>query len=238
MASPFQADRLAGFVVRLFAWYLVLTAPWPGLSDRYGDAVRACGNALFGTFGTVGVVRFKAAADLGPSHDTGILFGPKRNPNAWLANASVRRMSYLPTAVTAALVLASPLPWRRRMVALAWGLAFVHLFVLVRLSVTIYYYFVSVSIIELTPYRSSALRLAYEALSESLVPSFVGPAVIWLLVAFRIEDWSPMVPRVRSASPKAPLLRHPTNRESPPRKPFHEPRPAVGRSAKPHRVHG
>lgn len=96
---------------------------------------------------------------------------------------------YLPTAVLTGLVLASPIPWRRRGWALLWGILLVNAFVVVRLAVAIMWGFRNVDLFVFGPFWNKAVDVAHDVISISTVTSCVVPALIWLLVSFRRDDW-------------------------------------------------
>ncbi len=92
----------------------------------------------------------------------------------------MRGIGWVPTAFFAALVLATPVPWRRRGRALAWGLGAMHAFVLLTLGVHI------------LKYSGGGTGAVIDGLDETLVnqidAGFFAAALIWILVTLRLED--------------------------------------------------
>jgi hypothetical protein len=192
----------ASFFVRLVVVYALLAAPWPGLARAYATVYSAAATALVGDFGR-GEARFRPAADGNAAHDVEIGLrrqGDERDA-AW-APHNARVLGYLPSAELAALVLASPVPWRRRLRALAMGMAVLHAFLGLRLGIMLAAWFSQDSPWQtLDPGDATAafLARANEALVVSATPSFLAPIVVWIPVTFRREDLTAFVRRFGAA---------------------------------------
>ena len=94
----------------------------------------------------------------------------------------------MPTALTAALVLATPISWRRRLIALAGGLVLIHLFILVSLQSWIWNNSTGVSLLALSSFWQQAADDLNYTLMNQLGVSFSVPVIIWVLVTFRRQD--------------------------------------------------
>ena len=104
-------------------------------------------------------------------------------------------VGYRPTVFLVALVLGSPIPWRRRARALLWGLVWINAYVALRLALTLMMG-LSVdgggggAVLPLGP----ASKQALEFVSNMIVVQFEGdhilPAAIWFLVTFRRGDFA------------------------------------------------
>ena len=194
---------LGGFILAIG----LLLAPWPGLKDGHAHALRAVGNALFGHFGAKGIVVFRALDDgADPLHNTIIYLGNRDRllPGGQLDVVSVkfssRYTAWLPAALVAALVLATPLPWRRRWVALGWGLLWVHLFIVFVLLVMILHQYAespAVGLHQWTGLPRHALDALHQILVGYIGASYAVPVLIWIAVAFRRDDW----PRLLGPTP-------------------------------------
>lgn len=111
----------------------LLLGYWPSARDLYPGVFRAAAGAVLGAAGDdlvlrPGVQRGAAAADSFLEGYAGETPDPE-----WRVTFSTLRMGYWPFAVLAALLFATPMPARRRAVALALGLLWIGAFALVRL---------------------------------------------------------------------------------------------------------
>ena len=186
---------LCGFVLAIG----LLLAPWPGLKAGYAKALRTAGEAVFGHFGSKGIVVFRALDDTGdPLHDTILYLGnrDRLKPGGQLDVVSVKFSSrysgWLPTALMAALVLATPLPWRRRWMALGWGLLWVNVFVAFVLLIMILQQYGesgAIGLYQWTGVPGKLLHAVHQILVGYIGASFAVPVLIWIAVAFRRDDW-------------------------------------------------
>jgi hypothetical protein len=104
---------------------------------------------------------------------------------AWESSFGVVRIGYWPSIALAALLLATPLPARRRALAVVGGLALVDLFTLARIGVEIAYASYEVAVGPGGPTRGLAhllLRVGSESLTAT-IPSAAFVIVCWVLLA-------------------------------------------------------
>lgn len=97
------------------------------------------------------------------------------------------RVGYVPTALLAALVVATPIAWGRRLRSLAVGLLAVHAFVLLRFAITALYGFNVAELdgrplLALGPIGTSLLERTTKVVSDDYHLGLVVPIVIWLAV--------------------------------------------------------
>lgn len=182
-------DRMLGFIIRLAIGYALLVVPWPGLRDIYATAFRACGNVVFASFGSSGSVKFVAADYTKNKWDCETHLYRQGRDGYWRMGQNSRYTGYLPTITLIVLVLATPVTWSRRGTALVWGLLLVHLFVALRLAVSLVYGFRFIELFVYGPSINRAVDITYEVVAISTVTSHVIPALIWVLVMFRRSDW-------------------------------------------------
>jgi hypothetical protein len=181
-----------GFFVRLVLLYGLLVMPWPGLLASYAAGYGAVGNAIFGSFGRDGVVRFEPLAAGREKMDTEISIGNLRTrPPPKRAEHSARLTGYLPTAEVVALILATPIAWRRRWKALLWGLLLVHGLIALRVTILLLYGFSGdhpCALYSPGPFWSNVLTKMYSLCAVWVSFTFVAPIFIWILVTFRRID--------------------------------------------------
>lgn len=189
-----RARRIAGFVLHFGLVYGVLVLAWPVLRPVYRAFYCALGNALFE--GGEGSVRFQVAppqANPGGEMDIDLVMSKRSAPEVRgrMKNNS-RMVGYMPTVCLVAFVLASPIPWKRRRRALLLGLGLVTAFVALRMAIPIVRDFSNpnaLQVYHLGAFGHWLLGVVNRALLSAPASLFVVPILIWVLVAFRSEDW-------------------------------------------------
>jgi hypothetical protein len=187
-----HAGRAAAlFFLRLIILYAVLVAPWPGLREGYAAAYRAACNWAFARFGSEGYVQFRPLPAGAGKMDSEIFLGNLRTHASRTAQHNIRLIGYLPTAEVIALVLATPLPWRRRAWALLWALLLVHALVAARVAVALLYGFSGdhpVALWSPGPIWTALLSATYNVTVVWVSFAFVAPVFIWIVATFRRRD--------------------------------------------------
>lgn len=201
---------VAAFFFKVILLYALLMIPWPGVSAGYGYLFRACGTAVFHTFGSAGRVEFRPA-EPNPGEKDPLDFEIRlRNlrtqaGGTFTLERNTRKMGYLPTAFTVALILATPVPWPRRGWALLWGLVLISAFVGFQLTLHLVNAFSDPNVLnqfDLAPSMKRLLGIALKVFVLSPVTAYIVPIFVWILVAFRRGDWAKLL-----ATPAAPTAR-------------------------------
>ena len=197
--------KVAGFPVRLALVYGLLMAPWPGWEDSYGRLHAQASAWLFESADPERRVRIAHTQPEPGSYahlwkqDTvvslriaGASVGDRQVPTFGTARSS-RYTGYTPIALTIALVIALPIPWRRRLVALPWAVLLAVAFSALMLAFFIHGWFYMQEWIVLA--ETSAV---YETLADTVGgllvitagfgPYYIAPVVIAVLVALRRAD--------------------------------------------------
>jgi len=105
---------------------------------------------------------------------------------------SSRTMAYLPTALVIALVLATGIGWRRRLCALAWGLVWIHVFIVFLLGLMIVMIICAhpeLGLFEVSPFWQMTLSLPWEFFLNRTGTPLATTVPIWMVVTFRRDDW-------------------------------------------------
>jgi hypothetical protein len=188
------------FLLRFLVIFGLLIAPWPGLNQAYSQYFQSLGQLVFNPTGeTKRMVVFSPASGQIPGMDTRLTL-----ENAELADASgrglvksteidARSIGWVPTALTIALILATPIPWTRRLVALAGGIFLIHLFIFFSLQAWIWNNSPDLSLLTLSKFEQRVVGELNYALMNQLGISFTVPVVIWTLVTFRRQDQDALV---------------------------------------------
>lgn len=189
--EPRLVRRIAGFALRFALAYGLLVLAWPVVRPVFRPLFCTLGNVLFG--GGEASVSFHPL-DAGAELDVQLVL-TKRGPPPVTARmeASSHLVGYMPIVSLVAFVLASPIPWRRRRRALLLGLALVSLFVALRMALPIWRDFSNADALQV--YHPGAFvrwsrDVAERAFLSAPASFFVVPIFVWVLVAFRREDWA------------------------------------------------
>lgn len=155
----------------------------PGASRVYSGAIHIEGNALFGCFGAGRSISFEwvdpgSRTDRSDTRMQGWLEAERTR--RWRAVFSLARRGYWPSAAFAALLLATPMSGRRRILALAGGLVSLNLFLLSQLALLGACAFAASS--ASSPFWRALLPLARGSFN-SPVASYVLVFVLWVLFA-------------------------------------------------------
>lgn len=188
MSRP--ARRIAGFVLRFALLYGILVLAWPLARPLYRPFYCFLGNVLFQ--GGEGSATFRSL-DTDAALDVEVMLHKRSPPPATgTATNNSKGVGYLPIVTIVALVLATPIPWKRRRRALWQGLALVTLFVAVRIGIPIVRDFSKPDALQVHHPGALgvwALGVAERALLAAPASFFVVPILVWALVAFRRQDW-------------------------------------------------
>jgi hypothetical protein len=176
------------FSLRLLLCYAVLIFPWPGLKQAYGALFRSAANAVVSPLVSTGKVEFVPAQVPNEAWDLEMRMSVPSSSRSWHAEYSSRAWGYLPTAAVIALIVATPIPWRRRIIALASGLLLIHVFIALRVAIAIAYGFSWGTDGEVGILPRAVIEVLLQTVSASPVTSFVAPILVWVLVAFQAGD--------------------------------------------------
>ena len=193
------------FFILTLVIYVLLIVRWPGLREAYRATYCAAGEAVFGRTGSRGEVRFEPRPD-DKINDVDLILGKRTTQGIGEvpAEMSSGRVGYAPLAALIALVLATPVSWKRRGWALLWGFILVNVFVAWRTGLRILFLFSTPSPIRLYepgPFLSKLLNASYEFFFLAPACTFFVPAVIWVVVTLRSGDFDRIL-RLRGTPPR------------------------------------
>jgi hypothetical protein len=181
---------LLRFAATFLLAYAAGIAAWPLLERAYAALFRTSGETLLAPFVPRGTVVFRPrAADEPGGADTEVVVKKRGNPKEVQVNFGSRKTGYLPAVFLIALIVASPVPRRRRVVALLWGLLAVHVLVAARVGGLLF-----------ATWRDPAaggtvITTIQNALARRVWASGeIGVVLIWILTTFRIADWQSLLP--------------------------------------------
>ena len=188
-----QCRLVWSFVLRFAFIYGLFIIPWPGWSAAYSGAFDAVGNVVFAHDSGARFVHFETFRQTRglASIDTRIVLGNRDQADstgkgpAQMLGFDTRSICLMPTALTVALILATPIPWPRRLLALAGGLVLIHLFILFTVWVYLWNESTKVDLVSLSLFwKQIADGLEYTFVTQMGI-SFTAPVLIWIAVTFR-----------------------------------------------------
>jgi len=168
-------------VLRFAVLYGLLAYPWPGLQEAYSSAFRRAGDRIFVEYGEEGIVRFLPAERPSRTEDSEITTQKKGSPAIGFSNISPRLLGYLPAVEVIALVLASSVPWLRRIFALILGLILIHTFIYLRVWLLLVMSFSNDTPWKLNDYGPKTMKLlsgANEIITIAPTATVVIPGLI------------------------------------------------------------
>lgn len=190
-----QAKRFIKFICLFAVFYGLLMAPWPGLGKAYSKLYLAGASALFKSFGSKGVVHFNRSDDAEYDINVGLYNRDQVDKNGHVtifqASHTSRRDGYMYMTFMTALILASLIPWKRKVWALLLGLILIHGFIALKLAIRLLHAFSikPLSLFALSPFWKRMLAIAHQQFVVNVNFGFVVSIFIWILVSFRREDW-------------------------------------------------
>ncbi len=203
--------RPASGILRFTLWlaliYGLLAAPWPGVQEAYSKVYMSVGNWAFKSFGSKGEVKFAPPSKPKGRSDIEVITKLRGDRVEGWSPHNTRLMGYLPTVEVIALILATPIPWRRRWKSLVLGLILSQAFVAARVLLCLFRWFSSDTPWQLFhpgPFWRDALFGTHEIVNISPTLSFVVPVFIWIIVTFRRADLDAAIAEIQGALPSDP----------------------------------
>ncbi len=189
------AKTIIRFFVLLGLAFTLLMLPLPGVRQIYARFFRATNQFMLGSFGRDGMVAILPRPMDGSAFDCDVILANRAKGTRVSATFS-SDVGYTPTAFLTALLIATPLPLRRRMGAFLWGMLLVHAVVGLTLLLQITFLFGSNPLIATFSLSEFSQRTLAELTRLVLFAPFfsmVVPTFIWILVTFRTEDLTTIV---------------------------------------------
>ena len=187
-------------VLKFMLVFGLLIAPWPEWNHFYSSYFQQMGRVAFSSELGKREVEFASNnAPSRPSMDTVMSLGNRdlidstgRGLRA-KTELDTRSIGWIPTALTIALIIATPISLRRRFCALLGGLFLVHVFILFTLQSWIWNNSPAVSLLTFSNFgKILADELDYTLMNQ-IGASFSIPVLIWIIVTFRRQDELPAI---------------------------------------------
>lgn len=183
-----RRKTLLFFFIMVGVLYALLLIPWPGVMSGYRKAVVATSNLFMRSFGS-GLMTYELMDK--PTLDKDITVNVKNTRTGSMAKMSLNaRRSYLPVAFTASLILAAPIPWRRKILSLVLGLILINVFIQFGFWLKIVHLLSEprFAAMELGQTTRNFLLVLIKILTMSPVVPYIVALLVFVLVTVRRDD--------------------------------------------------
>jgi hypothetical protein len=187
---------ISGLFAKALVYYLALLGLWMVIGETYANAYRASATKIFRKFPPHGTVFVTVNPKPTRLLDSELRLGNDET-RAWFSQTfSARYHGYAPMRLVLSLILASPFPWRRRGWAVLWGLVLIHAWIVFELFLMILDGYTgdhAAAMFTYNPTIMNNVKWIVHVAVETIVPRYVIPTVVWILVMFRRGDWDNFV---------------------------------------------
>lgn len=166
--------------------YTILLLPGSGANRIYCRAICHIGNMLFEEFSRGGYVKFTPQEDQNKNDISLFISRSDWKRDGKLTGASAPkasdRIGYLITAFFAALMLATPIPWKRKLIVLTVGLLLITAFVLLKLRIIILHAYTQVPIFGLYQEDAAIQSIGwwYQHLAANTTLGYSVVVIVWV----------------------------------------------------------
>ena len=201
LITPKGIVRFICLFVLFFGLFMI---PWPTLGRAYTRVYSASAALLFGSFGSTGIVRFEPSSDCQYELYITLYNQARKGSDGGIARIQTchnsRHAGYAYLSFLAALILATPIPFRRKGWALLCGAILIHGLIALQLWLRILHTFAHepLSMLALSPLCKHVLSVTHKAFAVNVTFGFILCFFIWVLVAFRRGEWNRIAkPRIQ-----------------------------------------
>jgi len=186
-----QRRAIALFFVKVVVVYSLFLLPLHG-AELYAKAFQRAGSVFFRNFaGGAARVYFGPMEPRKLPHDTTATITNLALRRTGHFDIDTRNMGYLATAFAFALIISSPVPWSRRVVAAILGVGIMSVFVWLQMYLRLVDAFEDSgmgAMFKLGPFWTKALRISIMILSRNPVTAYVFPVFVWAALTIRRRD--------------------------------------------------
>jgi len=171
--------------------YGAFLALWGAWGEAYAHTFRMTIGGLFRSVVSGGLVRVEPLASPTAMWDSELVLINRNTGVEGAQPFGTHYLGYAPTALLVALVLASPVPWSRRMLALGWGLLLYHVWIAAGLGMMIvdgYSGMPELELIRTGPWTKRIVSFVTMTMTKSTVTRYAVPALFWVMVTFRSDE--------------------------------------------------
>jgi hypothetical protein len=175
--------------------------PATGIDRKYAEFFCSIGNKFFWEFGN-GALVIVTADEKEANHIKLFITKTSLEKTTGISNTGISKgrefnlfngkiIGFLPTILFLALVIATPLTWKRKIFALFFGFFLLTAFIMMKLRVIILYAFATTPEIGLfqEPEVKKSIEFWYNYFPAQLTPSYSFSVIVWLAVCIGKKEW-------------------------------------------------
>ena len=199
-----KSKPLLKFLLLFAATYAVLLVAAHFMDRYYADSYRWFGKVFFENYGEKGFLQFfpveeKTTYRLSTKV---VIFNKEQIQVArQTGQATVKGAEFfvsswynglIPDILLLSLIIASPVPWKRKLFAGITGLILFDLFILLKWKLAIAWEISQNPWLEMPTSNPGLVKTAYEIFVRNIETTIILPVLIWVVVAFRRRDFNRM----------------------------------------------
>lgn len=182
------------FLIKAVIIYALLAAPFSFYDTAYGKFYRAAGKIFFNKIKSTGFVLFSEGRENYITHinlGNDALVRADKTTDTVMDDINIRFRGYLPTVLFIALVIAAPVPIKRKFMSLLTGLMLLTGLLMLKQWIHILYLCDRNPWLALYSFSNSEKKMIdfiYENYVITIPPTLFLTVAIWLIVTFRKDD--------------------------------------------------
>jgi hypothetical protein len=186
------ARPLAAFTGKFLALYLLLVLPWPFLTNLYVELEQETGAMIFNSTNAHRAMSFAFLKDPQRPFDARItivnpeLLNPDGSGPVRHLDFDTRVICWNPCVLLIALIFASPVSWKRRWRALAFGLPVLVIAIFCFFQFCLWDESSEIGLVVINPFWKTVVTMTRQAFIAYL--GLVAPVFLWPTITFRRED--------------------------------------------------
>lgn len=190
-----KTKKIIWSVVIFMGVYTLLILPQINVNRIYAEFLAKTGTLVFKHFPNEGYVKLKTQTGKG-KNDLALFISRAdwkvgTKIKGVTANKASDRIGYLITAFFLALALATPVPWKRKLVLVIAGFILVTFFVLLKLYIIILYSYTQVDWFQLyqEPLQKARIGFWYSHFAAPATYGYSFVVVLWLALSIGTKQW-------------------------------------------------
>lgn len=201
--TRFKVQPILRFLLWFVLAYAGLLILFSFFENQLGDQYRAMGKSRFEKFGKKGIVQFFPNEDRSTGYKLNtkvVLFNrdqviaARQSGQATVKGGELYISSWysfvLPITILLSLIIASPVPWKRKILAALVGLLLLYFFIVFKLRLSIANEYINNPELQYIPSNPKWTKVAHKIFVTNIETTIILPVFIWILVTFRKSDLS------------------------------------------------
>ncbi len=196
----FKIKPLLKFLLVFVVTYVALLMVAKNVENPYAQSYRWLGKALFENYGTKGFLQFFPIEEESTYRlSTKVVIfnkhqirSAKQSGQATVKGAELLVSSWynglLPIVILLSLIVASPVPWKRKLLATLIGLILLYLFFILKWKLSIAWEIQQNKWLDIPTRSPGLVKTGHAIFVENIETTIIVPVFIWIAVTFRKRD--------------------------------------------------